>query len=263
LARADAFLQTSEDVRNALGFNCKIECRDCLRTLEMQEYAYSVYWPARLKAQDEEIAAMVSEYCAKPNTASPHISGGAVDVALINLEAKEYVNRASGKGYPPKANYPDYWENYDGEIDESIIDPAVVMMRRVLYHAMIEVAGLEINPTEIWHYSRGDKLWAYMASFVDRFTDNPAEIWSYGHHKYSVAAAYYQGAENIISVGDIVLNNFAVVKVESGDYALKCTVCEAEECRFSSFEDLVSYTPRDYMLCCGDADYRAMEGLPL
>jgi D-alanyl-D-alanine dipeptidase len=177
---ADKFLRESSYVKYALGFNCKLEIRDCLRSLEMQEYAYNVYWPKRLKEQDptlegEELAAWVAKSCAKPNAEGPHISGGAVDIALINLETDKYVDRGTGNGRPIEANYPDYYEievrDWNKKLqsgDYNCPPPGeennqIRLGRRILWYALTKIAGLEGNPTEIWHYGIGDKLWAYMS----------------------------------------------------------------------------------------------------
>jgi hypothetical protein len=37
------------------------------------------------------------------------------------------------------------------------------MARRVLYYAMTDVAGLNVNPQEIWHYGKGDPLSEYVS----------------------------------------------------------------------------------------------------
>lgn len=39
----------------------------------------------------------------------------------------------------------------------------IVLARRVLYYAMHDIAGLEVNPNEIWHYGKGDPLSEYVS----------------------------------------------------------------------------------------------------
>jgi zinc D-Ala-D-Ala dipeptidase len=40
-------------------------------------------------------------------------------------------------------------------------DQEIVQLRHVLLDAMTR-AGFAINPTEYWHFSYGDAMWAYM-----------------------------------------------------------------------------------------------------
>lgn len=183
LVRADEYLRTHPDVRDALGAPAHIRIDDALRPYEVQKFAFNIAWPMIIKRMnpeltDEEVAAQVPNYCARPSdhpTPTPHLTGGAVDVALINLETGEPFDRGHKGGAVKGTAYPDFHEGYhlvEGQSDienspeQAEVAPEtseIVLGRRVLYYAMTEVAQLFVNPQEIWHYGKGDPLSEYIS----------------------------------------------------------------------------------------------------
>lgn len=180
LKMADFLLRTDKEVREALGAPARIKIDDALRAYEAQEYGYEVYWPKRIREQhpeymDKEIPEdILKQNIAKPAdhpTPTPHLTGGAVDVALYNVETNEAFDRGHKGGGVAGTAYPDFHEGYhltEGQSDIKNVEGQqkvaemgkgreIVMSRRVLYWAMTE-AGLYVNPTEIWHYGKGDPL---------------------------------------------------------------------------------------------------------
>jgi D-alanyl-D-alanine dipeptidase len=179
LVIADSYLRSDPDVREALGAPAHIRIDDALRPYQVQQFAYDVAWPMIIRRQnpditDEELAQELPKYVAKPNanlTPTPHLTGGAVDVRLINLETGEPFDRGHQGGGIKGTAYPDFYENYQADIGQSDVEavaeepvkPEVLLGRRVLYYAMTDVAGLYVNPSEIWHYGKGDPLSEYVA----------------------------------------------------------------------------------------------------
>lgn len=183
LQRAERFLQTDSDVRDALGAPAHLRIDDALRPYAVQMFAFNVAWPKIIAEMnpdlsDEEVLAQVPNYCARPSdhpTPTPHLTGGAVDVALINFATGKPFDRGHAAGKVKGTAYPDFHEGYHLAPNQSdIVDSAeqtpvaepegeVVLGRRVLHYAMTEVAGLYVNPQEIWHYGIGDPLSAYVA----------------------------------------------------------------------------------------------------
>lgn len=183
LQRAEEFLRTDPDVRDVLGAPARLKISDALRPHAVQKFAFEVAWPKIIREQnpeltDEEVLEQVPKYCARPAenpTPTPHITGGAVDVALVNLETNEHFDRGHVAGKVQGTAFPDFHEGYhlvDGESDiqnseeqapVAVNDSIVVLGRRVLYYAMHDIAGLEVNPVEIWHYGKGDPLSEYVA----------------------------------------------------------------------------------------------------
>ncbi len=183
LVMADTYLRTDRDVRELLGGPAHIRIDDALRPAQVQKFAFEVAWPMVIKSvnpdmNDDEIRAQVPNYCARPNenlTPTPHLTGGAVDVALINLETGKPFDRGHMGGKVKGTAYPDFHEGYHltaGESDIIVSDDQaavapenseIVVGRRVLYYAMTNVAGLFVNPQEIWHYGKGDPLSEYVS----------------------------------------------------------------------------------------------------
>lgn len=183
LVRAEEFLRTDPDVREAMGAPAHLRIDDALRPYEVQKFAFEIAWPQVIKAMnpdmtDEEIAEQVPNYCARPATKltpTPHLTGGAVDVALVNLETDEAFDRGHTGGAVKGTAYPDFHEGYhliegESDIDNSAEQADVALEsseiklgRRVLYYAMTKVAGLHVNPQEIWHYGKGDPLSEYVS----------------------------------------------------------------------------------------------------
>ena len=179
LVVADNYLRTNPDVREALGAPAHIRIDDALRPYQVQQFAYDTAWPMIIRRQnpgitDVELALELPKYVAKPNanlTPTPHLTGGAVDVKLIDVETGEPFDRGHQGGGIKGTAYPDFYENYQASIGQSDIEvaaeepvkPEVLLGRRVLYHAMVNVAGLHVNPSEIWHYGKGDPLSEYVS----------------------------------------------------------------------------------------------------
>lgn len=183
LKQAEDFLQTDQDVKEALGGPARLRIDDALRPYAVQKFAFEVAWPKIIREQnpnlsEDEVLAQIPNYCARPAvhlTPTPHLTGGAVDVALINLETNEAFNRGHIPGKVQGTAFPDFHEGYhllDGQSDienmseqteVALGNDIIVMARRVLYYAMHNVAGLEVNPSEIWHYGKGDPLSEYVS----------------------------------------------------------------------------------------------------
>jgi zinc D-Ala-D-Ala dipeptidase len=84
----------------------------------------------------------------------PHSTGGAIDIYLIN-DKGEYVDM----GIHPK----DWMEDFDGSISVTasrFISPEAEQNRKIMSQALSTVDFVNY-PTEYWHWSYGDRYWAY------------------------------------------------------------------------------------------------------
>jgi len=82
----------------------------------------------------------------------PHSTGGAIDVYLVD-----------DQGYPLEMGiHPKEWINDGGEslTDSRKISDVARKNRNIMSHALIAV-GFVNYPTEYWHWSYGDRYWAY------------------------------------------------------------------------------------------------------
>ncbi len=182
LVVAERLLRTDTDVRELLGAPAHIKIDDALRPYAVQKFAYTIAWPQVIRTTnpgitDEALAQELPKYVAKPAeypTPTPHITGGAVDVGLINLETGQKFDRGHKGGAIKGTAFPDFHEGYHlvkgasdipNEQGESVVaaeGSEIRNYRRVLHWAMKE-AGLFVNPNEIWHYGKGDPLSEYVS----------------------------------------------------------------------------------------------------
>jgi len=84
----------------------------------------------------------------------PHSTGGAIDVYLINDKGD-----AINMGIHPK----DWMEDDDGSISftTSRIISAEAQSNREIMSNVLSAVGFVNYPTEYWHWSYGDRYWAY------------------------------------------------------------------------------------------------------
>ena len=95
----------------------------------------------------------VTHYVAPPTGVPPHSTGGAFDLTLVDAEGKALdmgtaIDDISGGE-----------ENRNYTEANSISDQAK-QNRRILINVLTEV-GFVNYPTEWWHWSYGDKYWAF------------------------------------------------------------------------------------------------------
>ena len=96
-----------------------------------------------------------------PLSPPPHSTGAALDLTLRRLsDGQEMWMGTLVDDTTPKA-YTDWYELHGDE--NSFSDREARKNRRLLYHLLTE-AGFVVNPTEWWHVSWGDQLWAKIAS---------------------------------------------------------------------------------------------------
>ena len=104
-----------------------------------------------LDENSEELITMCNLVVANPyRQGSGHQSGAAVDMSLVNDKGIEYDMGGIVRGFGEEA--PFYSEVISAEARKN---------RQILKTAA-ESVGLVCYPTEWWHYSFGDRLWARM-----------------------------------------------------------------------------------------------------
>ncbi len=84
----------------------------------------------------------------------PHSTGGAFDVYLVN-ENGEYIDM----GIHPK----DWMEDTDGSLSVTTSDiiSQQAQQNRKIMSEVLSTVGFVNYPTEFWHWSYGDRYWAY------------------------------------------------------------------------------------------------------
>lgn len=138
---------------------------DAWRPQAIQRYFHDVWFPEWLRARQPHLTGQalveeVEKYWAAPTAGegspSPHATGGAVDLTLIVSETRQPLFMG---GIFDDLTEDAWTDGLERREVRSMSDEEARANRRLLYWAMTE-AGFANNPTEWWHYSWGDQLWA-------------------------------------------------------------------------------------------------------
>ena len=138
---------------------------DAWRPQAIQRYFHDAWFPAWLQARQPHLAGQalvdeVEKYWAAPtageNSPSPHATGGAVDLTLMFSATRQPLYMG---GLFDDLTEEAWTDGFEGRGSRSMSDEEARGNRRLLYWSMTE-AGFANNPTEWWHYSWGDQLWA-------------------------------------------------------------------------------------------------------
>ena len=138
---------------------------DGWRPIEVQRYFYETWTPRELQRrnptlQGEALEAEVSTYWARPTdnpgSPAPHATGAAVDLT-IRWKNADPLWMGTLFDDPAPASHPCAFETEANGI--SFTHEEARANRRLLYWLMTD-ADFAINPTEWWHFSKGDQMWA-------------------------------------------------------------------------------------------------------
>lgn len=150
---------------------------DGLRSSQLQRSLCEKIIPDLIRQQnpgisDENLEHKLKDLIAPPSTTetspAPHATGGAVDVILRYQQGSREYNSSMQvlmgykEGDTSKRTYPDYFELMK---PQTLEDKLARDHRRVFYAVMTGKAfggdtQLQVNPTEWWHWSYGDQMWA-------------------------------------------------------------------------------------------------------
>ncbi|MDQ3064900.1 MAG: hypothetical protein M3Q36_01365 [bacterium] len=174
LAKINASL-THPTISNLFGGEVELYIEDSLRPVPLQRRLHDELIPALLRnnhpdMSDEEVTERIKDIIAVPSSdpqkPSPHATGGAFDVILrYKQTTPEYVEGGNVPvghvdGETGARINPDYFEQNEPQSDE---DRLAQRHRRAYFAIMTGAAfgvdtGLVNNPTEWWHWGRGDQL---------------------------------------------------------------------------------------------------------
>lgn len=142
---------------------------DGWRPQAIQRYFHGTWFPQWLREHrpeipEEKIMEEVELYWAPPsdgeNSPSPHSTGGAVDLSLRFVETKQPLYMGGIFDDLTDNAHADWFER--SKLN-SMSDIEAQANRRILYWTM-DAMGFAHNPTEWWHFSFGDQLWAKLKS---------------------------------------------------------------------------------------------------
>ena len=129
------------------------------RPISLQRTMFTDYYRELAQANpswdDNTLKREVVKFIAPPDDVPPHSTGGAIDITLIDAEGNE-LDMGSILDESPDKN-----ENRNFTHTKNISEQAKAN-RTILINALSRV-GFVNYPAEWWHWSYGDKYWAYHA----------------------------------------------------------------------------------------------------
>ncbi|WP_065762468.1 M15 family metallopeptidase [Runella slithyformis] len=157
---------------------------DAYRPVEVQNYFHDVWFPEYLKEvlghdiSETELRQEVEKFWAKGAVSSrevdllsppPHSTGAAVDLCICRTNNESLFFGGIFDDVTESA-YTDYFEQLQNRRRLTFSETEALQNRRLLYWIMTD-EGFVNNPSEWWHFSYGDQMWA-------KLTDTPAAIYS-------------------------------------------------------------------------------------
>ncbi|SEG44130.1 D-alanyl-D-alanine dipeptidase [Nonomuraea solani] len=126
------------------------------RPLSLQRHYFARYAGELRTANpswSEEFVHIQASRSLAPPEVGPHVCGAAVDLTLVGDDGVELDMGTPVNASPEESGGACYTHHPS-------LDDAVRANRRLLFHALA-AAGFVNYPTEWWHWSCGDRYWAY------------------------------------------------------------------------------------------------------
>lgn len=143
--------------QNLLPQEYKLMIKEGHRDIQTQTEIFKEYMDFLKKEfpnlTNRELYQKVSAYVAPPDIVPPHSTGGAVDLTLMTSDGKEVDMGTRFNADPEESDFSNYTNAPIGE--------DVREKRETLKKAM-ESVGFVNYPTEWWHWSYGDRYWAFI-----------------------------------------------------------------------------------------------------
>lgn len=141
---------------------------DAWRPIKVQKRLYKMIkekltknYPSKNK---EKIKKMATNYVALPSSKkespSPHTTGGAVDLSIVNEKGRLLKMGTEFDTANKKSNINYYEEKYENNKKLTKEEKNILKNRRLLYNIMTSV-GFTNFPKEWWHYDYGNQNWVY------------------------------------------------------------------------------------------------------
>ncbi len=159
----------------------KLVIWDAWRSVEVQTQLYRDYrarvvagFPGLEAAElDRRVAMFVSLPSASPTAPSPHNTGGAVDLSLVDGQDRAVPMGTAFDDFSPAA-WSDYFEELRAE--KPLTDEERTWAgNRAILRAAMEASGFVNYPCEWWHFDFGNQWWA-MRTRAGEAVYGPASI---------------------------------------------------------------------------------------
>ncbi|WP_186576099.1 M15 family metallopeptidase [Aquibacillus kalidii] len=152
-----------------LPMNYKLIIWDGWRPFLVQKHLYDTYYKqlaaANLGYTTEELKELTSKYVSKPSIdkkqPAPHITGGSVDLAILDENDMLLNFGTEFDDFSEKAKTRFFEEKEEQGVTLAKQDKEILQNRRLLYHVMTSV-GFTNYPEEWWHFDYGNQWWAQL-----------------------------------------------------------------------------------------------------
>jgi len=176
LSEINYALQESSEITKLFGKRVELYLDEGVRTQAMQKKLYAEVFPRLIREQfpamkASEASARRDQLIAKPSNSlspSPHATGAAIDVKLrfacpeLGFVPHSFISMGHQGAHVGQATSVSYFETF---MPTKTADKLARRNRRILYWVMRgALLGKDtdfiVNPTEVWHWSHGDQMWA-------------------------------------------------------------------------------------------------------
>lgn len=151
--------QMLSDAQKFLPAEYRFLIKECYRPLSVQQKFWNDHENYLRKKFSLWSVQEIREECSKyvaPVTVAPHSTGGAVDLILTDSDGEWLDMGSQFNAEPSGCEYRTYFSS-------DKISETARRNRDILWKAMTS-AGFMNYPTEWWHWSYGDKYWAYLTN---------------------------------------------------------------------------------------------------
>lgn len=145
---------------------CKFKILDAWRPPAVQQALFDEYLKSlrrkKPKLSEEDLKEKTENYVSLPSKdpekPSPHTTGGAIDLTIVDPNGKELDMGTEFDHFGPEAKTIHFEEKLKGDLALSEQERQALINRRLLYSIMI-TAGFTDYREEWWHYDFGNQFW--------------------------------------------------------------------------------------------------------
>ena len=182
----EALYVRMQKLRGLLAPDYAVYFFDVFRTKENQAYLFGQFQNRIQKThpelEGEALEIETRKYVSHPHeptrfTAPPHNTGGAIDLAFVNLKTNKMLNYGSPIDLSESISATDFFEQ-DFDAGAGLSEAEWIEARgnrRMLFHSMVSL-GFTNYPSEWWHYDLGDGMWTEATGEKTIFHSMEAEV---------------------------------------------------------------------------------------
>lgn len=158
---ADLLVEATKNLPSGL----KFIIFDAWRPIEVQSSLFRIEMQKIKKKnpvkKNDEIKNLTKKYVSVPSTndlrPSPHLTGGAIDISVVN-NRNELLDMGTCFDYFGFAAKTDYYESLKNRKELTKKEKNILQNRRLLYNLLCAI-GFTNYPEEWWHFDYGNQFW--------------------------------------------------------------------------------------------------------